>query len=260
MQISKHLVAVLALSLPATYGVAAAETISGVLHKGRTHSSIYTVSDRSGDLIGYLVTNQSRVGKKLLATCVPDMPCTLGGAQTRAGEGQWPDALADHPSGWFDILAFAEATVTSAGFEYLEKASTRFGTVEVNEESGRLFFKGKAVRPLIEANSSLSILRITEAGDRDIVLLQNTGGAACPALYRYVAVSAAGVRATPEFGTCSDLVFPVYDGQNRFAVNMVGFAGPFESADVQTRAARTRHVYHYDINAGIVLEAGKPVE
>jgi len=51
-------------------------------------------------------------------------------------------------------------------------------------------------------------------GDRDVVLLaNNSGGMACPMQYVFVSASVQGdVRVSPEFGTCSDLIKVVQQG------------------------------------------------
>lgn len=57
----------------------------------------------------------------------------------------------------------------------------------------------------IQGNFSLNVAAHFAMEDRDIVLLQNTGGTACPALYRFATLTADGIAVTPEFGSCSDI-------------------------------------------------------
>ena len=63
-------VATLATLLSATIN---AETVEGLLEKGATHSALFTVSPESGDLVGYVVKNQSSAGKAILKNCLPRM-------------------------------------------------------------------------------------------------------------------------------------------------------------------------------------------
>lgn len=74
-----------------------------------------------------------------------------------------------------------------------------------------MLFKGKPVAPAIEGNSSLSIVANYEIGQSDVLLLQNTGGTACPALFQLRHRERRGLRATPEFGSCSDIIYPSMD-------------------------------------------------
>lgn len=97
-----------------------------------------------------------------------------------------------------------------------------------------------------------------ELGKNDVFLLQNTGGASCLTLYRFVTINAAGLRATPEFGTCSDIIYPTSDLKESLMVAMVGFAGSEESAAAQKKAGMTKTVYTY--RHGQVLENGKLIK
>jgi hypothetical protein len=94
-------------------------------------------------------------------------------------------------------------------------------------------------------------------GERDVVLVTDNGGTACPHLYYFVTVSASSAKATPPFGTCNELSTIKRTG-NSISVTMQGFRGPFEPAAEQRRAARRRHVFIY--RAGVVTENGKPVK
>ena len=88
-------------------------------------------------------------------------------------------------------------------------------------------------------------------GARDVVLVQETGGTTCPALYYFVYVSASGAGATPAFGTCNALTRVIRKGA-RLLVTMAGFPGPFERTPARARAAGETHVFTY--RAGAVTE------
>lgn len=66
-----------------------------------------------------------------------------------------------------------------------------------------------------------------------------------------------GVKVSPSFGTCSDLIKVKHNGDS-ISVSMPGYRGPFESKRAQNRAARERHVFIY--HAGVLTENGKPVK
>ena len=58
----------------------------------------------------------------------------------------------------------------------------------------------------VQGNAALHVVAHFELEQGpDIVLLQDTGGTACPALYRFATLTPQGIAVTPEFGTCSDL-------------------------------------------------------
>ena len=130
--------------------------------------------------------------------------------------------------------------------------------VSVREEGNLLLFKGKPVSPAIEGNNGLDIVANYEIGQSDVLLLQDTGGTACPALFRFITVSAAGVRVTPEFGTCSDIIYPTFNEKTGVTVAMVGFLGSFEPAAQQRKAAMTKTTYRLHPN-GQLTENVKPV-
>lgn len=98
----------------------------------------------------------------------------------------------------------------------------------------------------VAGNQALAIVAGYQIGDADVVLLQNTGGAGCPALLRFVTVAAGQTHTTREFGTCSDLarIAPGADGES-LIVTMRGFAGPFEDEAVQARAAASTASFVY---------------
>lgn len=236
---------------------AAAETVEGVLEKSAPYSALFSASPESGDLIGYPFKNQSAVGKAVLANCLPGMLCKIGKATTRNMDETAALKFADSPSGWLEITQARDIGMETVVFGYDKQAKTRFGLVSVREDDMRLLFKGKPVTPAIEGNSSLSIVAHYEIGTSDVLLLQNTGGTACPALFHFITVSAAGVRVTPEFGTCSDIIYPTFNEKTGVTVAIVGFSGSSEPAAQQKKAAMTKTIYRLQPN-GQLTENGKP--
>lgn len=123
-------------------------------------------------------------------------------------------------------------------------SAIRFGEFNINELNV-LLYNGKPLFPNIQGNYSLSILNIYHNDDSDIILIQNNGGTACPAIYHIVEVSSShDVIATSKFGSCSDLVSFKKSKQGIF-VTMPGFQGPFEPESNQRMAALQKHSYLY---------------
>ena len=107
-------------------------------------------------------------------------------------------------------LLMALATGAASAFPGDEQ-ETRFGKLAVTEEN-LLKFNGKLVLPGIRGNNSLSFENTFRVGETDVVLLQNSGGSGCPAMFIVLAVSRSGVAQSPEFGTCSDLIRTSLEG------------------------------------------------
>lgn len=99
----------------------------------------------------------------------------------------------------------------------------------------------------VQGNSALHLVAHLELQDRDIVLLQDTGGSACPALYRFATLTPGGIVVTPEFGTCSGiaaltLLAPGTGGSlPEPQLAMTGYMGPFEPLQERQRAAMRLH-------------------
>jgi hypothetical protein len=151
------------------------------------------------------------------------------------------------------LLLFVSA---SAPAQETNSVTTRFGTLTVNE-AGVLLFNGAPFKPTIEANNSLDLSKPFEIGVADVVLVTDNGGTSCPALYYFVTVTKSGAKASPAFGSCSDLITVKRNGES-ISVSMPGYQGPSESKRAQLRAARERHVFIY--RAGVVTGNGKPVK
>lgn len=134
--------------------------------------------------------------------------------------------------------------------------TTRFGALTISED-GKLLFRGVPVQPAIEANNSLDLSEPYQIGTADVVLVTDNGGTACPATYYFVTVKEIGIKVTPSFGTCSDLIKIKRTGDS-ISVSMPGYLGSFESKRAQSKAARERHVFIY--RAGVVTKNGKLVK
>jgi hypothetical protein len=153
----------------------------------------------------------------------------------------------------YPLVAVLLAVVSAAASA--ETISTRFGALKIGGEfANSLWFKGHR---LVRGGNRLSEVQKFRMGATDVVLVQETGGTACPALYYFVSVSASGAKATPAFGTCDELTKVTRKG-NRILVSMPGYRGPFEPAAARAKAAREKHVFTF--RAGKVTEKGKPVK
>ena len=86
-----------------------------------------------------------------------------------------------------------------------DEIETRYGNLATNDDNF-LMFEEKIVKPEIQGNNSLSFLKVFKIGEADVVLVQNNGGSACPALFHFVIVTSTSVKQTPEFGSCSPVV------------------------------------------------------
>ena len=108
----------------------------------------------------------------------------------------------------------------------------------------------------IQGNAALHIVAHFELEGQDIVLLQDTGGTACPALYRFATLTPQGIAVTPEFGTCSDLAAATLTetpgGTQEPLVAMVGAIGPSEPGQDPQRDRIRLH--YFTLRQGQVQE------
>lgn len=142
-----------------------------------------------------------------------------------------------------DSAAPAQEQPQSASIAQAPPAPANDGTAEV-----------------VQGNNALHLVAHFELPDRDIVLLQVTGGTACPALYRFATLTQQGITVTPEFGTCSGIAsISLPDPQPGEVpeprLSLVGFMGPFEPEAEQERASR--RLYRFLLRHGKVLELDK---
>lgn len=133
---------------------------------------------------------------------------------------------------------------------WAEDLQTRYGILTI-DDSNLLFFQGRPVSPRVEGNSFLSFEKRFEFPNYDLVLVQDTGGTACPAEYYVIKVSKLGATPSRSFGTCSDLIQVSRTAQG-VTVSMPGFVGPFEPRRTREQAAKKRYLYKY--NSGVIVE------
>ncbi|MDN4574796.1 hypothetical protein DBB29_19525 [Pandoraea cepalis] len=154
-----------------------------------------------------------------------------------------------------DETGTAIGTVMKADVSSGGRLVTPFGALSVNDNN-LLMLNGKVLSPRVEGNNSLSFVAQAALRNRRAVLVQDNGGTACPAIYRWVIVSDGAYVLSPPFGSCSDLVSVAVDS-DVLVVTMPGFVGPFEPAAAQKSAARKRMTYRY--NGQTLTENGKVV-
>ena len=76
-----------------------------------------------------------------------------------------------------------------------------------------LYLNGKEIKPKIEGDFSLSIEKnVNYKNGNAVLLMNNSGGTACPVQYRWLVVLPDSTKQTPEFGTCSDIPKVTIDG------------------------------------------------
>lgn len=124
---------------------------------------------------------------------------------------------------------------------FVEDIPTRFGSLKITDDN-MLFYNNRPLNPEIQGNTSLSTVGSYQIGSSDVVLIQDNGGTACPALLYFVNISKNGVMSTSPFGTCSDLV-EAKQVADTISVTMPGFMGPFEPEAAQRKAAKEKHVF-----------------
>ena len=132
-------------------------------------------------------------------------------------------------------LAFAQVP------QLPQKTSTRYGVLSVGDDSV-LLFRGRRLEPSITGGYSLNLGRAFGIADRDVVLVANNGGTACPYLYYFVTLSKPGAQATHSFGTCNAVISVKQKGES-ISVSMHGYRGPFEPEEDRKQAARQTHVF-----------------
>lgn len=140
--------------------------------------------------------------------------------------------------------------IAASGPAMAADLQTRYGILTI-DDANLLFFQGRPVSPRVEGNSFLSFEKRFEFPNTDLVLVQDTGGTACPAQYYVINVSNRGARASRPFGTCSDLIYVSRTAEG-LTVSMPGFMGPFEPRRSGQQAARKRYIYTY--TKGAVVE------
>jgi hypothetical protein len=131
---------------------------------------------------------------------------------------------------------------------------TRFGSLKIDNDY-QLLYKGKPLVPEIRGNNGLSLIGSYQLNEKnDIVLLQDVGGSACPALFLFVTVSSGMAKSTSPFGSCSDLAV-VTKNIDSITVTMPGYKGPFESKTSKAQAEKQKVIYVF--KDGALSENGK---
>lgn len=115
--------------------------------------------------------------------------------------------------------------------------STANATGLTVNRKGELLFHNHPLQPPIRANSSLDIGRVFHLNDSEVVLVKDIGGTACPYLYYLVTIKDAKAEATPEFGSCNEVV-SASQKDNSIVLTMHGYRGPFEPEADRRKAAR----------------------
>lgn len=111
-------------------------------------------------------------------------------------------------------------------------------------KDGLLLFNGKPTAPRIEADQELSVSKLANDTDGQLYLVRNSGGTACPMLFRVAEEVGSAVRISDEFGTCSDEVSVSVAGET-VQISMPGYQGPFEDENAQSNASNELHVFTY---------------
>ena len=150
----------------------------------------------------------------------------------------------------------AQVGIGSAFDTYENEAETRFGTLRINDDNELVLKKQKLKSP-IEVNSGLSIAFVTEMGDKDVVVLRNAGGTACPELFTVMSLSAKGYQFSQEFGSCSGYVMVSFDKADNLKIDMTDFRGPFEPEKEQLAALQRKVSYVYQKNGKLIEPAVK---
>lgn len=124
--------------------------------------------------------------------------------------------------------------------------STRFGSLKIKENE--IFYEGNPLNPSIQGNTSLSTLGVYSVSNADIVLVRDNGGTSCPSLYYLIYMSKNGVKATPSFGTCGDLI-EIKQVNEKLLIVIPEFVGIFEPETKSTPLRNT--IFTFD---GTVLK------
>lgn len=136
-----------------------------------------------------------------------------------------------------------------------QSVTTPFGTLSISDEK-KLLFNGVPTDPVLEGNSNLSFLDKKSLNGQSVILVQNTGGTACPATFTFVQLSAAGAKLSKEFGTCSDL-YQLEQVGGKLTLTLPGFTGPYEPESAQQQATKKKVIY--TLEGGVLSEDGKPM-
>lgn len=132
----------------------------------------------------------------------------------------------------------------SATLKDEKHVQSRYGELAIQGDTNDMEIRWKSGRLYKGEGFSLSFEAIFSLGDEDAILvMENSGGTACPALYFFVLIGEDGnARTLKQFGTCSDLDVSKQEG-SVVSVSLPGFRGPFESDEEKQKAASETHVF-----------------
>lgn len=152
----------------------------------------------------------------------------------------------------FFLAAFL-AIISTSTIAQENSKKTRFGNLSVNDDN-TLLFNGKPLTPDVTGNSSLSFEGTYTINDKDVVLVQDNGRSGCPAQFYFISINNSDLKATPAFGSCSDLIKIKQVGA-RIVITMPGFMGSFEPSASRHKAAKKVFTYVYEND--VLKENGK---
>lgn len=137
--------------------------------------------------------------------------------------------------------------VTTINSDTSKSVTLKGGKLEViaGADGVKLMFDD---RQLYNGNLNLSMIEKFVIADREIVLVEDTGGTACPYMYFFVTVlSSRFITVSKSFGTCANFANVEVKDDSVFVL-MSGFMGPFELAASQISAADEKHTYVFHNN------------
>lgn len=146
------------------------------------------------------------------------------------------------------LTAFIPSLALADGTGDAHKVKTRFGVAD--STTHELTLNGKPVHPRAIGNGFLLVDKVAKTGDADYLLLTSDGGAACPASFSVVKVTASGATPTAFFGNCEDRhKVEVVEGKS-IIVSFPEFRNQY------VHVAGTTIVY--DMPTGKLTENGRP--
>ena len=138
------------------------------------------------------------------------------------------------------VLSVLAISSVNAG----EQLKTKFGDISINDEN-MLLINGKKFDPKVEGDFALSIEGNFNFGSGlAVLLMNNSGGTACPVQYRWLMLDKLEAKVSPQFGNCSDLAKPVIKA-GKLVIELPA-------------KGKRKDVYTFD--GQVVQENGKPVK
>ncbi len=153
--------------------------------------------------------------------------------------------------------AYSQPTIPNdtSSYDLTTPYMTRFGVLSIDGNNS-LLLNGLHFSPDIQGNSALSLDAVLEAGDHDIAIVEDDGGAACPTLFYIADISATGSVSRGVFGSCGSLEFVHQKGDAVYIVEH-DYRGPFEPQADQESAQKRLLIYKYE-NENVTMN-GSPV-